>query len=202
MTIGERIRDRRTALGLTLEELGEKVEESKQNIYKYEKGTITNIPLEKINKIAEALGVTPAYLAGWNEPEMIEREAFSRLLRSIPFFSFISKCCQSRNVPFSKIEDYFIMPENAAGLDLIVRYSSLKKNDEIFLLNTLNLPSLSALSEYTGLNPDDFFSLYSRDEVNIIRTYRHSSQEVRNTIKSLCNILDPAPSDEAKAKTG
>jgi SOS-response transcriptional repressors (recA-mediated autopeptidases) len=65
MTIGERIREARTAKGLTQEQLAEQVHVTKQAVYKYETGIVTNIPLDKLESIAACLSVAPGYLAGW-----------------------------------------------------------------------------------------------------------------------------------------
>ena len=51
MTIGERIREARTAKGLTQEQLAEQVHVTKQAVYKYETGIVTNIPLDKLESI-------------------------------------------------------------------------------------------------------------------------------------------------------
>lgn len=67
MTVGERIARLREMRGMTQTELGAFCGEKKQNIWKYEKGAITNIPLEKIELIARALDVSPCYLMGWDE---------------------------------------------------------------------------------------------------------------------------------------
>lgn len=48
MTVGERIRERRTALGINQTQLADKISVSKQTLYKYETGVITNIPSDKI----------------------------------------------------------------------------------------------------------------------------------------------------------
>ncbi|MFZ2221261.1 MAG: helix-turn-helix transcriptional regulator, partial [Gemmiger qucibialis] len=56
MTIGERIREARTAKGLTQEQLAEQVHVTKQAVYKYETGIVTNIPLDKLESIAACLG--------------------------------------------------------------------------------------------------------------------------------------------------
>ena len=64
-TVGERIRFFREGKRLTQNELAAKVGTSPQNIYKYEQGIITNIPITRIVKIAEVLGVPPARIAGW-----------------------------------------------------------------------------------------------------------------------------------------
>ena len=66
MTKGEKIRIAREAKGMTQEELGAICGASKQTIYKYEQGIITNIPSDKVELIASALGIDPAYIMGWD----------------------------------------------------------------------------------------------------------------------------------------
>ena len=65
MTIGEKIRASRESVGLTQEELASMCGTTKQTIYKYEIGKVVNIPLDRLETIADAIGVSPAYLAGW-----------------------------------------------------------------------------------------------------------------------------------------
>lgn len=65
MDKGKRIRSAREACGMTQSELGAACGTGKQTIFKYENGLITNIPLDRIEKIAAATGVTPAYIMGW-----------------------------------------------------------------------------------------------------------------------------------------
>lgn len=67
MTIGERIKQRRDELGITQTSLADAVGTTKQNVYKYENGIITNIPSDKIEALAKALQTTPAALMGWEE---------------------------------------------------------------------------------------------------------------------------------------
>ena len=59
----------REAKQITQEELGATCGTTKQSIFKYESGVVTNIPLDRLEKIAVALDVSPAYLMGWDEPE-------------------------------------------------------------------------------------------------------------------------------------
>ncbi len=65
--ISQELKKRRKALRLTLEELAEKVGTSKQTIHRYENGTISNIPPEKVEALATALSTTPAALMGWED---------------------------------------------------------------------------------------------------------------------------------------
>ena len=72
MSVGNRIKQCREAANMTQSELGELCGTSKQTIFKYESGLITNIPLSRLGCIADALGVTEAYLMGWEETQPIE----------------------------------------------------------------------------------------------------------------------------------
>ena len=66
-TIGENILHRRKEMGMTQEELAKRLGyKSKSTINKIELG-INDIPRNKIEKFAEALGTTPACLMGWKK---------------------------------------------------------------------------------------------------------------------------------------
>lgn len=69
MTMGQRIRQLREIHGMTQEYLGDCVGASKQTIYKYEQGIVTNIPLDTLYALASALRTTPGYLTGWGGPD-------------------------------------------------------------------------------------------------------------------------------------
>ena len=65
--MGSRIRDLRLAAGLTQEQLGDMVGLQKSAIAKYENGKTENMKRSVIKKMAEVLGVSPAYLMGFEE---------------------------------------------------------------------------------------------------------------------------------------
>lgn len=66
MEIGNRVKELRKSLGLTQKELAEKCGyKSLTTINKIELG-INNIPLNIVEKLADALEVSPSYLMGWN----------------------------------------------------------------------------------------------------------------------------------------
>ena len=66
-TLYDRIKSRRTELGLTVEELAHKMGyKDKSSISKSENGK-ADIPQSKIAAFADALETTPAYLMGWEE---------------------------------------------------------------------------------------------------------------------------------------
>lgn len=69
MTIGQRISEARVRKDLTLDEVAKRCNTTKQTIFKYENGIITNIPYDKIVLLSYALDVSPSYLFGWDEKE-------------------------------------------------------------------------------------------------------------------------------------
>lgn len=74
MSKGHRIKALRESLGMSQVELAKKINVSKQTLYKYENGIITNIPSDKIEAIADATHSTPSYIMGWNEKvDSVER---------------------------------------------------------------------------------------------------------------------------------
>lgn len=65
--IGEKIKYLRTLSNMSQGELGLRVGLQRAAINKYEKGYVTNIPIQTIEKIANVFNVSPTYLVGWSE---------------------------------------------------------------------------------------------------------------------------------------
>ena len=63
---GIRIKELRMLNGMSQEELGRRIGVQRAAINKYEKGTVTNIPLITIEKIATVFDVSPTYIVGWD----------------------------------------------------------------------------------------------------------------------------------------
>lgn len=66
---GTRIKELRTLAGMSQEELGRRVGVQRAAINKYEKGSVTNIPIHTIEKMASVFDVSPTYIVGWNGDE-------------------------------------------------------------------------------------------------------------------------------------
>ena len=74
MKIGHILKEERLRNNLSQEEVAKAIGSTKQAVYKYETGIVTNIPMEKIAKMAQLFGVTPAYIMGWKEEENTPEE--------------------------------------------------------------------------------------------------------------------------------
>lgn len=66
-SIGTKLKTLRENKKLTLDEVAEKVGTTRQTLFKYENGIVTNIPSNKLEDLAGFYGVSPAYLMGWDD---------------------------------------------------------------------------------------------------------------------------------------
>jgi repressor LexA len=78
MSIDANIKRLREASKMSQEELGRRIGVKRAAIQKYEKGTVENIPIKSIEKIASVFDVSPTYLIGWTANTQVE-ELYSRL---------------------------------------------------------------------------------------------------------------------------
>lgn len=64
-TIGDRIKERRIAIGMSVQTLASKIGKSLATVYRYENNEVEGVPVDVLKPLASALGVTPEYLVGW-----------------------------------------------------------------------------------------------------------------------------------------
>lgn len=72
MTIGERIKQRRKELGLSVDELADKLGKNRATIYRYESNEIEKLPTTVLDPLADVLGVSPGFLMGWEDEPTIK----------------------------------------------------------------------------------------------------------------------------------
>lgn len=63
-TIAQRIKQRRTELCLSLQDVADMTNMSKSTLQRYESGSIRNIPLQKLGVLASALNASPDFILG------------------------------------------------------------------------------------------------------------------------------------------
>lgn len=85
MTIGERIKNRRKELGLSVEEVAKRLGKNRATIYRYESDYIESLPSPILEPLADVLQTTPAYLMGWeneqNENALDDAKSVEELLK-------------------------------------------------------------------------------------------------------------------------
>ena len=104
MSIKDNIKNRRSELGLTLEEVAKLVGVSRQTIQKYENGIINNIPSDKIELLSYALRTTPAHIMGWTQEPKLQGI-------KIPVLGYVRA-----GVPISAVEE--VLDEEEISADM------------------------------------------------------------------------------------
>ena len=67
MTVGSRIREFRKKLGLSVDDVAEKLGKNRATIYRYESDDIENPPAPILEPLEKVLKTTPAELMGWEQ---------------------------------------------------------------------------------------------------------------------------------------
>ena len=71
--MAKRINELRMARNMTLEDVAKIVGVGKSTVRKWETGMIKNMKRDKIAALAKALGTTPAFLMGWIDEEVEQK---------------------------------------------------------------------------------------------------------------------------------
>ena len=191
MTIGEKIRYYREALSITQDDLAEALKTTPQNIYKYEKGIITNIPLSTLELLAEQFKISVRELVGWeedslvfddNEPNLAKRATAlgsnikkRRLELGIDEITFALEI----GIVIEKIRDYENGDFNNMETELLDLIAEVLKTTSVDLMT------------YTDTSDD---LILTEEEKELIRAYREHAEH-HYIIKRMLNL---SPSETPK----
>ncbi len=175
MTIGQRIKTTREELGVSQVDLATACGITKQNLYKYENNIITNIPSDKIECLADALNVSPAYLMGWDEDPRLKPPVITEDIVTFPVIGEIAAgydhvaeedwSGETVNIPTSYLhgrnrDEFFVLTVKGdsmypAYMDgdkvLILRQTTLNRSGEIgAVIYDSNLASLKKIEYVMG----------------------------------------------------
>ena len=85
-SVGERIKELRTKLGLSADDLAAKIGKNRATVFRYENGDIESMPLEVLEPIAKALNVHPGVLMGWGEPSPSAEKSSEEIEKALKLY--------------------------------------------------------------------------------------------------------------------
>ncbi len=91
MTIGQRIKNRRLELNMSVDEVANKLGKNRATIYRYEKDDIKDLPITVLEPLARVLETTPADLTGWGIDAIKKDIPLEVVIENIPEFSLSEK---------------------------------------------------------------------------------------------------------------
>lgn len=145
MSIGDRIKARRKAVGLSVDELAERLGKNRATVYRYESNDIEKLPTTVLEPLAKVLDTTPAYLMGWEDNTPAVESNATMLpdsnVRMIPVYESVSAGfgAHAENM----VVDYmplYIVSDSEAENTLIIRvegdsmYPKIEDGDSIQVL--------------------------------------------------------------------
>lgn len=133
--IAIRMKQRRSELGLSLQEVSESAGISRSTLQRYEAGGIKNIPLHRLEQLAKALNTSADWLLGWcqspNEITPVDAD-FKKLLLYLGF--------QIQEWPGHKSRIYISHGADGSAPISIAEYEQLRNSLEDYLkFNATNL---------------------------------------------------------------
>ena len=85
-SVGERIKELRTKLGLSADDLAAKIGKNRATVFRYENGDIESMPLEVLEPIAKALNVHPGVLMGWGKPSASNDKSSEEIEKALKLY--------------------------------------------------------------------------------------------------------------------
>lgn len=127
--IGYRIKQRRKELKLSADVVAEKLGVSRSTVFRYEKGDIEKVPTTILEKLAEVLKTTPAYLIGW---ESENNSAYTKMLHES--FDSLNSYRKRKVIDFSKLQ---LSEQNREKSKIY----SINENDIVYYVEVLGAVS-------------------------------------------------------------
>lgn len=142
MNIGNRIKERRKELGLSVEDLADKLKKNRATVYRYESSDIENLPITILEPLAQILQTTPAYLMGIEDTKKtnLSQEEISLLNNFNRLNDLGKKEANKRVSELTEISKYVNITENKEytlaahddGLDEETAKMTLEKAKAVF----------------------------------------------------------------------
>jgi repressor LexA len=144
VNIGNRLKQRRLEIGLSVDELAEKINKNRATIYRYENNEIENVPSTILEKLATALNTTPVKLLGYDvNAKNTLIPVYGVVAAGIPIeavenvldYEEISQEVASKGEHFAlKIKGQSMDPKFSEGDVVIVRKQSTVDNGDIAII--------------------------------------------------------------------
>lgn len=188
MNLGSRIKLAREANGITQEELGRLCGTTKQTIFKYENGIVTNIPMNRLEQIAYVLHVSPSSLLGWSDVESITLiESGISSAGAIRYFPHLKEEREKRNITTATValslgirEEDYVRIESGSHLPTV---------DILYKLSVFFCCSVEYMLGVDSFVPSPSFSPSSADR-DLVIAYHAAPPEKQEEIRfSLRNYM-------------
>ena len=154
---------------LSYQDLEKLTSVKKSSLQRYVSGVTTKIPLDVIEKLSVAFGVSQEYLMGWDDNKQISNVIPINKERTVPLIGTIA--CGTPILAEQNVEMQLVLPENVIHADFALRC----KGDSM-----INARILDGDIVYIRQQPDvdngDIAAVLIDDEATLKRVYKTEGQ--------------------------
>ena len=176
MNIGQRIKEKRKSMGLTVDEVAKKLNKNRATIYRYESNDIENLPISILEPLAEILQTTPSYLMGWEDTELNNSETVNKDKRFMEIKDLIREKRQELGLTYEQLGE------------LVGVGKSTVRKWETGMIENMRRDNIIALSKALNISPALLMGWdFSKTEINTSNNY---SEEEQNHIEDLRKLND------------
>lgn len=173
MEIGQLINNRRTELGLTLEEVGNAVGVSKSTVKKWEDGFISNMKRDKIAKLAQVLKLNPVSLITGEAAD--EETIFDRFDNIKPLalkkFPMLGEIACGEPIYADEDKETYVMADSDIKADFC-----LKAKGESMINARIYDGDLVFIKKMPMVENGDIAAVIIEDEATLKRVYYYPDQ--------------------------
>jgi repressor LexA len=156
--------------GLTLDDLARALETSRQTIHRYENGVISNVPPEKVAKLASALGVSPSALMGWSEE--IDAEGLGLMPISVKRLPILGEIACGDPIYASEEHESYACADNALDADFCLR----AHGDSMIGARILD-GDIVFIRSQSSVDNGEIAAVIINDEATLKRVYYYPNEE-------------------------
>ena len=165
--IANKLKSLRKAKRMTQDELAAALGTSKQTIHRYENGIITNIPPEKVERLATALGTTPSELMGW-KADTLPAGAMPLSTRKLPVLGEIA----CGNPIFANEEhESFVTADGSLNADFC-----LVAHGDSMIGARINDGDIIFIRSQVAVNNGEIAAIIINDEATLKRVYYYPEE--------------------------
>lgn len=175
----ERIKERRLALGYSYQDLANKIGLSKSTLQRYETGSIKNLPLNKLQLLANALEVSPEWIIGYPETNI---PAFENIYPvSVQKMPLLEKVSGGKPIYKNKSKDSYTL----AGTELKADFCLVAKDDSMINAR-IHKGDIVFIQRQPMVDNADLAAIGINDDVMLKRVYYYPEDK-----KLLLNAENP-----------
>lgn len=171
MEIGDKIRNRRKELGLTMNEIAKKVGVSEATVSRWESGDIVNMRRDKIALLAKALNKPPAFIMGWDDEPTTDYEKYGLKPIKTKKFPMLGEIACGQ--PIYANEDYETFIE--ASEDINADFCLTAKGDSMINARIFD-GDIVFIKEQPDVDNGEIAAVLIEDEVTLKRVYKYENR--------------------------